>query len=45
VKNYFIGFEEVGFDVEPIYKHFMEEGKQTRETLEKWHKESKNNSI
>ena len=38
VKNYFIGFEEVGFDVEPIYKHFMEEGKQTRETLEKWHK-------
>jgi hypothetical protein len=25
---------------EAIYKHFMEDGKQSRETLEKWYKES-----
>lgn len=43
VKNYFIGFDEVGLDVEPIYEHFMKEGKQTRETLEAWYMESKQN--
>lgn len=41
VKNYFIGFDELGLDTEQIYEHFMTEGKQTRETLEQWHKETK----
>lgn len=42
VKNYFIGFDELGLDTAPIYDHFLTETKQTRETLEKWHAETKN---
>lgn len=41
VKNYFIGFSEVGMDLKPIYDHFMGEGNQSRETLEKWYNETK----
>ena len=41
MKNYFIGFDELGLDTAPIYDHFLSETKQTRETLEKWHAETK----
>ena len=41
VKNYFIGFDELGMDTSPIYDHFIQETKISRETLEKWHAETK----
>ncbi len=41
MKNYFIGFEELGIDTRQIYDHFLAETKTDRETMEKWHNEVK----
>lgn len=41
VKNYFIGFDELGMDTSPIYDHFLKETTQTKETLKLWHDETK----
>jgi hypothetical protein len=40
VKNYFIGFTELGLETVPIYDHFLSETKTTKETIEKWHAEA-----
>lgn len=40
VKNYFIGFTELGISTRPIYDHFLENTKITKETMEKWHVEA-----
>jgi hypothetical protein len=41
VKNYFIGFDELGMDTTPIYEHFLQATQETEETLRRWHDETK----
>lgn len=43
VKNYFIGFDELGLNPMPIYEHFAKNSSETMQTLHRWHSESARN--
>lgn len=45
IKNYFIGFEELGLDTGPIYDHFVKDCKISEELVKKWHEEVKLESL
>lgn len=45
VKNYFIGFDEVGLDTSGIYDHFIKDCKMNKTLIAKWHDEVKKETI